>query len=194
MAQFVAINKNAEVNGETVYSIVAGMGAFKDRALDLLLKHGIKNPEPGKWYPQQAWLNAFRTIAEATGSYTLFNIGRKIPENAQFPPDVDSIAKGLSVINVAYHINHRIDGKPLFDMSSGRMSEGIGHYGFEQFGERTVRMVCSNPYPCEFDKGIIDAMAYTFKPASVPVIRITHDDSAPCRSKGADTCTYHITW
>ena len=62
MAQIVALNAEAEVNGETVYSIVAGMGSFKERALELLAKHGIKNPEPGMWYPQQAWLSAFRAF------------------------------------------------------------------------------------------------------------------------------------
>lgn len=47
MAMFVAMTPNAEVNGETVYSIVDGMGAFKSAALKILEKNGIKDPKPG---------------------------------------------------------------------------------------------------------------------------------------------------
>ena len=39
------------LNGETVYSIIDGMGAFKAKAIDILKNNGIENPEAGKWYP-----------------------------------------------------------------------------------------------------------------------------------------------
>jgi hypothetical protein len=194
MAQFVAIDKNAEVNGETVYAIVDGMGHFKERALKFLRESGINNPSPGQWYYQQAWLNAFKQIAESTGIYTLFNIGKKIPENAQFPPQIDTMSKALAAIDIAYHANHRIGDKVLIDMNTGMMSEGIGHYGFEETGKRKIKMVCNNPYPCDFDRGIIEAMAYKFKPAGVRLVRIEHDDTQPCRKKGDNSCTYNITW
>jgi hypothetical protein len=49
-------------------------------------------------------------------------IGKSIPENAQFPPEINSIEAGLQAIDVAYHMNHRIDGKPLFDPKTGKMT------------------------------------------------------------------------
>jgi hypothetical protein len=194
MAQFVAFNPKVEVNGETVLSIVDGMGAFKERAYKFLADNGIQNPEPGKWYPQQSWLDAFKAIAQATGDFTLFNIGKKIPENAQFPPEINTIDKALAAIDVAYHMNHRIDGQVMFDPATGKMLEGIGHYGFQQMNEREIRMVCENPYPSDFDRGIIEAMAQKFKPAGAGFIIVKLDESLPSRKKGADSCTYTVKW
>ncbi|HLA83665.1 MAG TPA: hypothetical protein VJL29_02640 [Thermoguttaceae bacterium] len=194
MAQFVAFKPNVEVNGETVFAVVDGMGLFKSRALQILAQNGIVDPKPGRWYSQQAWLDSFRVISETIGSLTLCAIGRKIPENANFPTDIDSIETALASIDVAYHMNHRLVGKCLFDPRTGKMSEGIGHYRYDKMGNKKVRMTCNNPYPCEFDRGIIEAMAQRFKPAGCLFVSVKHDDDASCRKKGADSCTYHVEW
>ncbi len=194
MAQFKAFAADVEVNGETVLSIVEGMGNSKEMALSILAKHGIANPQPGQWYAQQSWLDAFKTIAESIGENTLFAIGRKIPEKAQFPPAIDNIEKALAAIDIAYHMNHRIRGVTLFDPSNGSMKEGIGHYTYEKIDGKSARMLCKNPYPCDFDRGIIEAMGRRFKPKDSLFLTVAHDDSQPCRKKGSDTCTYHVSW
>ncbi len=194
MAQFIAFVRGVEVSGEAVFSIIDGMGAFRSRALKILSTNGIPEPEPGQWYSQQAWLDSFKTISETVGAVTLAVIGRKIPENAHFPPDIDNIEKALESIDVAYHMNHRLAGEVLFNPRTGEMKEGIGHYGYEKIGEKKVRMICNNPYPCDFDRGIIEAMAQRFKPAACLFVKVAHDDSAPCRKKDADRCTYYIQW
>ena len=86
MAQFKAMAPDVEVNGETVLSVVDGVGAFKSAAHRILSNNGIADPQPGQWYPQQSWLSAFKEIAETTGENTLYTIGLKIPENAAFFP------------------------------------------------------------------------------------------------------------
>lgn len=194
MAQFKAFAAGVEVNGETVFSVVDGMGAFKAMALSVLAQNGIAQPQAGQWYSQQAWLDSFRAISEKVGPGTLFLIGRKIPENAQFPPGIDSIEKALQAIDVAYHMNHRLSGEQLFDPQTGVMKEGIGHYKYAQLERKKARITCNNPYPCDFDKGIIDAMAKRFKPSASVLVKVSHDDSAPCRKKGADSCTYSVEW
>jgi len=194
MAQFVALDNKVEVNGETVLSIVSGMELFKAEAMKILKQNGIDNPAPGKWYPQQSWLNAFKTISEKLGASTLFLIGKKIPENAQWPPFVNSIETALPSIDIAYHMNHRLGAEPLFNPQTGTMKEGIGHYGFEKTGDFSAVMVCPNPYPCDFDRGIIESAAKKFKKADARTLKVTHDDSKPCRKKGGDSCTYIITW
>ena len=70
----------------------------------------------------------------------------------------------------------------------------IGIYGFQSTGPKSAKMVCRNPYPCDFDQGIIEAMAIRFKPQDCPAVSVRHDDSAPCRQNGADSCTYLVTW
>jgi hypothetical protein len=179
MAQFKAFAPNVEVNGETVLSVVNGMGPFKETALKILTDHGIKDPQAGQWYSQQAWLDAFKTISEKIGTSTLLAIGKTIPENAQWPPQIDSIEKALASIDMAYHMNHR--------------GGEIGNYQFEQTGPKSGKMICKNPYPSDFDQGIVYAVAHRFAPKGV-IPAVSLDETAPTRKKGADSCTFLITW
>jgi hypothetical protein len=192
MAQFRAIDPRVEVNGETALAVVAGMGVFKSAALQLLAENHIEFPEAGRWYPQQDWLNAFKVIAERVGEATLRSIGRAIPENAQWPPAIESIKEALASIDVAYHINHRIGKELLFDQGSGRLREGIGHYRFEDSGPRQAFVVCDNPYPCAFDMGIVQAVAERFCTAGDRV-QVEHADER-CRKTDSAACAYRVTW
>ncbi len=177
MAQFVAFAPGVEVNGTTVMSISAGMGAL---AAPILAAHGLGQTQPHDWYPQQAWLDAFKEIAQsATKICDLVSIGMRIPENAIFPPDIDSIESALMAIDVAYHMNHR--------------GGEIGCYRATLAGDHQMDLVCQNPYPCDFDFGIISGMSRRFCPKGLHV-RVYHDDEAPCRQRGADSCTYHVIW
>ncbi len=154
------------------------MELFRNNAIAILKKNGIDDPEPGKWYKQQDWLNAFKEISIKVGESTLNNIGKKIPENARWPPEIDTIEKGLASIDMAYHMNHR--------------NGDIGNYEFVKAGEREAKLVCDNPYPCAFDKGLIQAVARKFAPKNI-VVRIDHDANG-CRNKGGQSCTYMVSW
>ncbi|MFW9917657.1 MAG: hypothetical protein ACFFGZ_18800, partial [Candidatus Thorarchaeota archaeon] len=110
MAQFKAYEKGVEVNGTTIMAVVDGMGAFRRMANVFLTQAGLPDsivPDATHWYSQQRWLDAFWLISERIGPNTLYMIGTKIPKNAVFPPEIDSIEKGLASIDVAYHMNHR---------------------------------------------------------------------------------------
>lgn len=179
MAQFQAFAPGVEVNGAAVLSVVEGMGGFRAMALQILAQNGIINPQAGKWYSQQAWLDAFKQIAERVGPATLLMIGSKIPETALWPTNITTVEDALASIDVAYHMNHR--------------GGEIGHYHFQKLGEGLGKVVCHNPYPCNFDLGIIEATAKRFAPPVViPYVR--HDNTQPCRQKGGDSCTYVVTW
>ena len=179
MAEFVALARNVEVNGQTVLSVVDGMGAFRNLAVEILKRHGIADPKPDTWYGQQSWLDAFKEIFERVGKSTLVQIGQKIPENAKFPPEIDSIEKALASVDVAYHLNHR--------------GGEIGHYSFSKLGRSAAKMVCANPYPCEFDQGLVKSVAKRFLPPGKTAV-VAHDDAQPCRRKGGASCTYLVNW
>jgi hypothetical protein len=192
MAQFVAINPNVEVNGQTVLSLVNGLGPFRTKGIEILKECGISNIKLDNWYSQQAWLNAFKHISKNTGSSTLLLIGKSIPDNAQFPSEIDDIFKALSSIDIAYHMNHRLDGKTLFDKQTGSMTEGIGHYHYKKVSNNEIEIKCDNPYPCDFDKGIVMQMANRFRPSNARA-KIVHDESG-CRKNGDESCIYRVTW
>jgi hypothetical protein len=88
-------------------------------------------------------------------------------------------------------MNHRKKGKVMFDPASGQKLDGIGAYGYAPADrERKITCVCDNPYPCDFDRGLITGFAQRFERQA----RINHDDRAPCRKTGGDSCTYVVTW
>ncbi|MDR1903612.1 MAG: hypothetical protein LBQ88_15205 [Treponema sp.] len=196
--QFRVFEKDIEVNAPTVNSIVAGLGYFTNLSKRYLSREKIGKIvnkqlvlDSGEWYSQAAWLRAFENIAQQIGDKVLFKIGLSIPENAVFPPFVVDIDTAVQSIDIAYHINHRKNGRELFNMETGVMYEGIGHYGYERLpGQNKIISVSRNPYPCAFDRGIITAMARKFQSGAA----VVHDDSKECRKDGRETCTYIVTW
>jgi hypothetical protein len=169
-----------EVSGEALQAMVSGISyAAPDLGKKILTAHGIAAPQPGRWYPQRAWLNAFHEIASTLGPNTLFVIGHTIPAMARFPPRIHSIQRALSAIDEAYHMNHR--------------GGEIGSYAFEPTGPGAGRVVCRNPYPSDFDRGIIQGVAERFR-SPENRISVHLDYGAPTRKSGADSCTFLVTW
>jgi hypothetical protein len=191
MAEFRAFRPDVEVCGAAVLALVDGMGQFTTTALKILGKNGIEKPKPDHWYPQQAWLDSFKTIAERIGPLTLFAIGKKLPDTVDWPPTGDSLEELLGSIDLTYHMSHRIGGDLLFNPDTGQMTEGIGHYRFNgTTGPYSAEMVCDNPYPSEFDRGIITTISRRFKPHC----EVKLDPGKTSRPEGGESCTYLIEW
>ncbi len=194
MAQFKPYAEGIEVRGTIIRSTIDGMGVFKNVAFKILSDVGFDNIifSEDRWYSQKKWLEAFRRISEEVGPNTLFTIGTKIMKNAVLPP-LNTIEEALSLMDIAYHMNYRDrKGRILYDPVKKVMSEGIGHYKciMAKDGKNKAIMFCDNPYPCDFDRGIITEFSRKFSPFAKAV----HIDSKPCRKKGADSCTYLVTW
>ncbi len=182
MAQYVPFSPNIKVNGQTILSFINAMPAYKNVMQGILDNHGLSELAPNEWYSQTAWLEAFREIGVKLGSNTLFAIGKAIPENAIFPPDVQDLEGALAAIDVAYHMNH---------------TEGeIGYYKLLEYNSnlRIAIMECKNPYPSDFDRGIITAMARKFKSPDVIIVKVELDANKPTRLNGADSCHYIVSW
>jgi hypothetical protein len=187
-----------QVLGANLQIVIDGFGTFSLLASKLLLEEGLgvmdRNGmlkfEPGGWYPLNRWLNALERIKKEFGELLLFQSGQTTPRNAVFPPTVTDIHSALKCIDVAYHMNHAAYGEPMFNPGTGAMSEGIGHYVYSHVaGNKQISIESSTPYPCDFDRGIVIAMAQRFQPTAA----LTHD-TRRCRQHGNATCVYHITW
>ncbi len=179
MALFQCRAPGVEVSGAAVRAVVEGLGSFGARAEVILAEHGIVDPQPERWFPQQAWLCAFRQIAGDVGQGMLERIGWTIHETAEWPDWVDSVEKALATIDVAYHLSHR--------------GGDIGHYRYRSTGPREGVMVCDNPYPPAFDLGVIRAVVRRFAPPDATP-HVWRDESRPGRDDGADCCTYLVRW
>ena len=179
MAVFKAYDPKVEVTGENVKAFLDGVGAYAYTVQKMLSESGIKDAQPGKWYPQQSYLDGLKLVAAKTGPGVLKSIGKSIPENAKWPPQVNSVESGLASIDMAYKMNHR-NGK-------------IGNYTFTKTTPHSATMVCDNPYPDYFDFGIIESVARKFsKPGEHVFVKM--DESKSRRDSGAESTTYVIEW
>jgi hypothetical protein len=190
MAQYVAFRSGVEVLGQSMHSFFQAAKVHSSVARRILVKNGIPRVLPEEWYSQQRWLDVLREIAASIGEHTLYAIGKKVPESAVWPQAITSIEAGLASIDVAYHLNHRVEGEILFNAETGAMKEGIGHYQCHPDGDRRILMVCHTPYPSVFDRGIITGVARKFK----PTVEVIKDEAQPSRAQGADACTFVVKW
>lgn len=190
------IEPGIEVNGEAVGAVVDAFKQYPSVVQKYLIKYGLVGAKQGEidrsaWYRLDSWLSAYQAIAKDIGLNSLYTIGKKIPENIALPPHISDIRSSLGSMDAGYHLNHRKNGVLMFDMATGMMLEGIGHYSCTlSSNENKAVLVCENPYPCELDRGIVTSFATRFE----PMARVTHDNGAPCRKKGATSCTYVVSW
>jgi hypothetical protein len=188
-----------QVLGQNLRNFKEGFGQFSLLASAIMLEedlgiadqNGLVQFELGKWYPLKNNLRAFYRIGREYGGTVLRQMAEATIKVAQFPPTVVDINSGLASIDVAFHLNHGVNNEPMFSLATGDMQEGIGHYAARPVpGKKQITCVCDNPYPCDFDQGLILAMARRFQPTAT----LVHDNPAVCRSKGATNCTYSVIW
>ncbi|AKF11602.1 hypothetical protein [Sandaracinus amylolyticus] len=191
--------ERATVSGRSVLAIVQAVRSFSVLVTTLLDVMQIQTRDasgalavdPEAWYPVRHYLVTYKKIDSLLGGRGLEKVGSLVPSNAVFPPNIKDVRAALASIDVAYHMNHQLDGKPMFDPATGAMLEGIGHYRCEAVpGKNEVRLVCDDAYPCRFDLGLIRGMAHRFEAGAT----VTHDAHGPCRTKGGASCTYIVTW
>lgn len=181
MAQFIAFDNNVLVTGAAISSVINALSPNKDKRIKILKKYNI-NPELDKWYNQQDWLNAFKEMYELIGTTTLFLIGKAIPKSAKWDNGFNNLKGALESINIAYHLNHK-NGE-------------IGDYSLIKYDElsKSAIMVCKNPYPSDFDRGIIAYILRKYKSQDSLDYGVYLDKSKETRLMGGESCTYNIYW
>jgi hypothetical protein len=184
-----------QVRGEVFAGTIEGMGAFREMIMRIMREKNVENPKQGEWYDLGVLLSVFDAVRKKGGPVPLEKIGAAVIETAKWPPDINTFEKALNSIDLAYYMNHRRDGKELFDYASGKMIDsGIGHSQLVVHEkERTAEFITDNFYPCAFMKGMILGAANRCKPAGASTVTVTHKDG-PCRSKDGPTCTFAIKW
>ncbi len=193
MAQYQAFENGITTNA--IAPFLQGGFIASNQKTTILSKHGIDHLELGKDYDLQSFLNAFKELGENIGEMNLFLIGKSVMSETEFPPMKD-LKEALLSIDVAYHMNHKKNGKVMFDPTTGTMTEGIGHYELVRFDEENKEaiMVCHTPYPSKFEEGILVQITRTFKPEGSLIPKVELDTTKETRRNGGDRCTFRITW
>jgi hypothetical protein len=170
---------NTEFLGKTLLSSILGLPGFTQKNMFRILEQkGIKQLDSNTWYILKIALDFYTQVNKDFGPNTIFNLGKAVPENAIFPPDIDSIESALQLIDVAYNMNHR-----------------NGYFGFykmvsHDLEEKKIIMQCYTPYLCDFDRGLLTAMARKFKSG----VRVFVDEDRPSKKKGGNESWYIITY
>ncbi|MFK7798092.1 MAG: hypothetical protein AB8E82_11610 [Aureispira sp.] len=75
----------------------------------------------------------YKKLSEEFGPNTIFELGKSVPDNAQFPPGINSIEAAFQLIDTAYNMNHQ---------------GYVGFYKVEKHDveNKTIVMHCYNPY------------------------------------------------
>lgn len=172
--------EDAEVIGRSPMSYVAASESVSSmmgkQTSYKLANYGVEDVDPEEWYPLEAPLAMLYEMREEYGEDTMQSMGRNVPEHVEFPPELSTVEEALGSIDHAYHQNHR--------------GGDIGSYEFHAEGTGEATMVCANPYPCEFDQGLIRGVTQKFTDNTVDVEEVGDQ----CRAEGGERCEYHVTW
>jgi len=172
MAEYIATSPNAEVRGQVILGTVNALG---ERAQKSLAKYGLAQIDPAQWYPQQAWLNVLRDIAQGPDRdfFDLVAIGKASSERAVLPEEVNSAQAALMMMSRTYPLNNR---------------NCSGSVDVEVRAPNHVRVTVRNPYPREMMYGVIWGFASRFERNAI----VKYADGT-CDSSH-ESCAYDVTW
>jgi hypothetical protein len=168
------------VNGETARMVIDGLGELKKKTRHILSEYGLERPRPDQWYSHEDLVKLLAEVAVHGGTFTLYNAGAYVAGAMSFPPQVDSMGQALRWLGSAYETAHR--------------GEESGAYTIEETENGSVTVISSSLYPCDFDRGLIEATARRFRPEQLRRVSLMHYESSPCRKTGDRFCAYSIKW
>ncbi|WNG29329.1 hypothetical protein F0U62_39055 [Cystobacter fuscus] len=171
---------DVEAQGHLVNALIDSGEAVRPEVKRIMAAHGFTATTIQPWYPLPDFLRCLEDIQTHVGRFSLRAIGQQLPRYTVFPPHITSFETALILVDEAYRMNHRGPGN-------------IGGYHHEPVDGHAARMRCDNPYPCEFDQGLLEALHMRFAHPGSLRLRITHGPGG-CRALGDAACTYHLKW
>jgi hypothetical protein len=167
---------NASVDGRSVGWFLDGVERCSETARETaerdLSERDIVPADVDRWYPMTGYLAVVEAVAAATGPEALVAAGRCCGE--ALSGETGSVPEELEALDAAYRRHHR---------------GAAGGYAFRQIGPNDGRIECATPYPCAFDRALVEGLARTAADGYVSIAEVS-----TCRDDGAERCTYELTW
>lgn len=114
----------------------------------------------------EAALQACEAAAkEKNNAFQLFNLGKQLAESIQFPAEVLTLTDALGFLNKQYSCR-----------SSTKYAEPTVYFEVldNNSQRREMRVLCTNQYATEIDKGLLTIMIKKFKPKEAKFFHVEH--------------------
>jgi len=180
MKEFEVTSDAIQVSGGVIDTFLTALGPYRTRGEKVVARNckvAKVDTAEGSFYPLAGHLEALAEFQQQFGPDFMQNVGALIFEKAVFPPGIASAPQALAIVDTAYQMNHR--------NAEGR----IGAYRWTPQANGGL-MVCDNPYPCAFDRGILSGILRRFGVKG----SVRHESPETCRHLGAETCSYLVEW
>jgi predicted hydrocarbon binding protein len=168
-----------EVAGEWVGTVAAGVDRFsadsREPARAVLEDAGLADADPAEWYALAGYVDAVASIHDIVGDQAVHALGQRVARAVAFPEGTEDVPAALDALDEVCRAGHR--------------GGDHGGYAFRQIGDEDGRVECRTPYPCAFDRGIVEGAAVAHAEGFVRVCEV-----GACRADGAERCTYEVSW
>jgi hypothetical protein len=143
--EFVSPDAHATVRAANVRATLDAFGLMPSLGRQIIERHhlNLSDLSPDKFVLVQHWLDALREIQQQIGSSVLRKVGARIIENADFPPEYNSVEAVLESLDRIYYLNHR---------------GNVGHYRTARKPDGSLVIRCETPYPRHFEWGLIEGI------------------------------------
>lgn len=164
-----------EYNGAALNSFILALGHSKAIIDKLLGDAGVDHIDPGRWYDFDWASGLYFKIEKEVGRGAIIEVGRKMIETAEFPPNIDNIQTLLMSLDHAYRLNAR--------------GPGVGTITCATEDEHSATLVFTAPFPCALSIGIIEGACARYGARAL----IEHGADG-CIDDKAPACTYLVSW
>ena len=166
---------DGQYQGAALQAFIRGLG-HSQRLVDQILKdNGLTRIDAEQWYDLNTARAIYMAIARQVGDRSLHAVGLKMIESAPFPPEITDVTSVLASLGAAYHMNVR--------------GTNIGDITCTFLDEHSAMVICSTPFPCALERGIVQGCCKKFG-----ALALIEHGSDGCRDQGAPACTYRVTW
>jgi hypothetical protein len=176
-----------EVRGAYVSLLLEGFRFFAQVPSVALLEARIGNVDGDglvavdvdAWYPHAAFVRALHVIQTRLSENAMFGVGLHMASAFPLTGHEPTVLAALYRLDRVHRESHRAPAGPIV--------RAVGSYRARPMGP-TIVMRCDAPIPCDLDRGLLQGLVRRVSASAW----VEHDDRAPCRTLGAQSCNYVV--